>query len=82
MRHESDRVARLVLGGSGLPRVRIDPATDVLGLRVNLWASAAALVAAVAVLAARARPATGGRETPPIAAGDAPESGHLTETAR
>ena len=48
-------VAGYAAGRFWVEALRIDPATELLGLRVNLWVSAATLVAALAVLAARAR---------------------------
>lgn len=56
-------VALYALGRFGVEWLRIDPANEILGLRLNLWVSAAAFVGGVVglVLSARARP---GRERP------------------
>lgn len=48
-------VAGYAAGRLWVEALRIDPATRVLGLRVNLWVSGVVLVAALAVLAGRAR---------------------------
>lgn len=48
-------VAGYAAGRLWVEALRIDPATEVLGLRVNLWVSAVVLVGALAVLVARGR---------------------------
>ena len=48
-------VAEYAAGRFWVEVLRIDPATEVLGMRVNLWVSAVVFVAAVAVLAVRRR---------------------------
>jgi prolipoprotein diacylglyceryltransferase len=54
-------VAGYTVGRGWIEALRIDPANDVLGLRVNLWVSLLVFLAAVAyiVVSARLRP---GRE--------------------
>jgi prolipoprotein diacylglyceryl transferase len=56
-------VAAYTVGRLWIEALRIDPANDVLGLRVNIWVSLLVLAGAVAylVVSARRRP---GRETP------------------
>ena len=46
-------IAGYAAGRLWVEALRIDPATEVLGLRVNLWVSVVVLVAAVAVIVAR-----------------------------
>jgi prolipoprotein diacylglyceryl transferase len=50
-------VAGYALGRLWVEALRVDPATELAGVRVNLWVSGAALVAAIAVLVLRRRPA-------------------------
>jgi prolipoprotein diacylglyceryl transferase len=57
-------VAGYAAGRLWVESLRIDPATELWGVRVNLWVSAATLLAAVAVIVVRAR-GTGGPETEP-----------------
>ncbi len=56
-------VAAYTVGRLWIEALRVDPANDVLGLRVNIWVSLLVLAGAVAylVVSARRRP---GRETP------------------
>jgi Prolipoprotein diacylglyceryl transferase len=56
-------VALYTLGRSWIEYLRVDPAREVLGLRLNVWTSVLVLVGAVVyiVVSARRRP---GRETP------------------
>jgi prolipoprotein diacylglyceryl transferase len=58
-------VAGYAAGRLWVEALRIDPATHVLGARVNIWVSATTLVAALAVLAIRSR-----HPTQPTAAAD------------
>jgi prolipoprotein diacylglyceryl transferase len=56
--------------------LRVDPATEIAGLRVNLWTSGIALAAGVVVLVARARrPATGDRRRPHVRGSEARMTG-------
>ena len=48
-------VAGYAAGRFWVEALRIDPATEVLGMRVNLWVSAVVFVAAIAVLVIRHR---------------------------
>jgi prolipoprotein diacylglyceryltransferase len=48
-------VAGYAVGRSGFEALRIDPATELWGVRVDLWVSAATLLAATAVIVLRAR---------------------------
>jgi prolipoprotein diacylglyceryltransferase len=48
-------VAGYAAGRFWVEALRIDPATELWGVRVNLWVSAATLLAATAVIVLRAR---------------------------
>lgn len=56
-------VAGYAAGRFWVESLRIDPATEILGLRVNLWTSGAVFLAAVALLAIRHRRAADERTT-------------------
>jgi prolipoprotein diacylglyceryl transferase len=58
-------IALYAVGRFGVETLRIDPANEILGLRVNLWVAGLAFVGAVAylVVSARRRP---GREDPQV----------------
>jgi prolipoprotein diacylglyceryltransferase len=55
-------VAGYAAGRFWVESLRIDPATELWGVRVNLWVSAATVFAATAVIVVRAR-GTGGAGT-------------------
>jgi prolipoprotein diacylglyceryltransferase len=65
-------VAGYAAGRFWVEALRIDPASKVLGLRVNLWVSAVVCVAAITVLVVRHRRrrggATPGDDTVPVTA--------------
>jgi len=66
-------VALYCLGRFGIELIRVDPANEILGLRVNTWVSGLVFVGAIVyfVLSARRRP---GREDPAVLRGPAPRS--------
>jgi prolipoprotein diacylglyceryl transferase len=55
-------VALYTLGRGGIESLRVDPATMVLGLRINVWVSIAVCLAAVAVFAVLGRRDDGGQD--------------------
>lgn len=72
-------VAGYAAGRLWVEALRIDPATEIAGVRVNIWVSSAVLLAAVVVLVLRARTGPPGhRPTPPL---DAVEQRGGTTTA-
>jgi prolipoprotein diacylglyceryl transferase len=67
-------VAGYAAGRMWVEALRIDPATEILGARVNLWVSGATLVAALAVLVWRARHGPAPAEGSPTAAAPTAEA--------
>jgi prolipoprotein diacylglyceryl transferase len=57
-------VAGYAAGRFWVEALRIDPATEILGVRVNLWVSGSVFVVAVAILALRARSGASSVPTP------------------
>jgi phosphatidylglycerol---prolipoprotein diacylglyceryl transferase len=57
-------VAGYAAGRFWVEALRIDPATEILGTRVNLWVSGFVFVVAAAILAVRARSESSERSTP------------------
>jgi len=59
-------VAGYAAGRFWVEALRIDPATEILGTRVNLWVSGSVFVIGAAILAVRARSGSSERSTPPM----------------
>ena len=82
-------IAGYALGRFWVESLRIDPATNLLGARVNLWVMGGLFLAAVTVLVLRARrplpeaepAATGPAEPVPVAAATGSGEGSATESA-
>jgi prolipoprotein diacylglyceryl transferase len=79
-------VAGYAMGRLWVETLRIDPATDVLGLRVNLWVAGAVLVAAIAFIVINRRWGLTAEDEPPAALpptspADHQDAGQRGETA-
>ena len=59
-------VAGYAAGRFWVEALRIDPATEILGTRVNLWVSGSVFVVAAAILAVRSRSGSSEQSTPPM----------------
>jgi len=70
-------VAGYAVGRFWVEALRIDPATEILGTRVNLWVSGSVFVVALAILAIRAR--SGASELSTSASGGMPADDALSE---